>query len=82
MKLGDQFESISAAREAITQYVLNNGESFKTVKSNQKRFVIYCKDKDCGFWIRAASSSKKVVLITIFKPYSCSPAVHYNNRHS
>jgi len=49
IKEGDQFESIKVAREAISQYVLNNGESFKTVKSDQKRFVVCCKDKDCSF---------------------------------
>ena len=82
MKKGDQFESINAAREAITQYVLNNGESFKTVKSDQKRFVICCKDADCNFWIRVAKSSKEVVSITIFRPHSCSPAIHYHSWHS
>src|ERR1700722_15413127 len=82
MKKGDQFESINVAREAITQYVLNNDESFKTVKSDQKRFVICCKDDDCNFWIQAAKSSKQVVSITIFRPYSCSPTIYYHNWHS
>ena len=69
IKEGDQFESIKAAREAISQYILNNGESFKTVKSDKSRFVICCKDKDCNFWIRAAKSSKGIVSIIIFKPH-------------
>src|ERR1700728_3634886 len=82
MRQGTQFESINAAKEAISQHVLNNGESFKAVKSDQKRFVICCKDKDCGFRIRAAKNTKGVVSITIFNPHSCSPAVHYNNSRS
>ena len=82
MREGTRFESIDAAKEAISQYVLNNGESFRTVKSDQKRFVICCKDEDCGFWIRAAKNSKEVVSITRFKPHSCSPAIHYNNPRS
>jgi hypothetical protein len=68
MKKGDQFESINVAREAISQYVLNNSESFKTVKSDQKRFVMCCKDDNCNFWIRAAKPSKEVVSITILDP--------------
>jgi hypothetical protein len=82
MKLGDQFESINAAQEAITQYVLNNSKSYKTEKSNKKHFVICCKDKNCSFRIRVAKLSKEIVSITIFKPYLCSLAVYYNNWHS
>jgi hypothetical protein len=82
MKLGDQFESINAAQEAITQYVLNNSKLYKTEKSDKKRFVICCKDKNCGFGIRAAKLSKEIVLITIFKLYLCSPTVYYNNWQS
>jgi hypothetical protein len=82
LQLGDQFESIDAACEAIQHYVLNSGESYKTEKSDKKRFVIVCKDSDCGFRIRAARSSKEVISITVFKTHSCSPAVHYNNRQS
>jgi hypothetical protein len=82
MQLHDRFDSIEAACEAIRQYVLNNGESFKGGKSNQKRFSIACKEPSCGFGIRASKSSKGVVSITIFKPHTCSPVVHYNNRHA
>jgi hypothetical protein len=78
MQLHDRFESVDAAREAIRRYVLDNGESFKLVKSDKKRFSICCKDQDCGFWIRAAQSSKGVVSITRFKLHTCSPVVHYN----
>ena len=54
MQLHDRFELVNAAREAIRRYVLDNGESFKLVKSNKKRFSICCKDQDYGFWIQAA----------------------------
>jgi hypothetical protein len=49
MQLHDQFESLDAARNAIKAYVLNEGESFKTVASNKKRYIIKCKDTACGF---------------------------------
>lgn len=82
MQLNDQFESVNAAREAIRRYVLDDGESFKLVKSDKKRFSIRRKDQDCGFRIRAAKSSKGIVSITVFKPHSCSPVVHYNNKQA
>jgi MuDR family transposase len=79
MQLHNQFDSIEAACEAIRRYVLDNGESFKGVKSDQKRFSIACKEDSCGFSIRASKSSKGIVSITVFKLHTCSPAVHYNN---
>jgi len=80
MQLSDQFATVEAAREAVKQYVLNNRESFKVDKSNKKRFLIKCKERGCGFGIRVSKSSKEIVSITIFKLYTCSPAVHYNNQ--
>jgi hypothetical protein len=82
MQLHDHFETIKAAREAIKRYVLDNGESFKVDLSDKKRYSIICKERGCGFGIRAFKSSKEVVSITIFKPYTCSPAVHYDNRQA
>lgn len=82
MQYGDQFETVEVAREAIKRYVLDNGESFKVRKSDKKRFYIVCKERGCGFSIRASKSSKEVVSITTFKPHTCSPAVHYNNQRA
>lgn len=78
MQLGDQFESIQAARNAIKRFVLDQGESFHVEKSDKKRFTIVCKER-CGFRILASKSSTDVVSITRFKPHTCSPAVHYDN---
>jgi len=64
MQLHDRFETIDAACEAIRRYVLDNGESFKLVKSNKKRYSICCKDQGCGFRIRATKLRKAFVLIT------------------
>ena len=66
LKLKDEFESISAARAAITKFVLDQGELYKLVASNKKRYIICCKDGKCKFRIRATRSAKEVVSITIF----------------
>jgi hypothetical protein len=51
MQLGDIFDTIQDACEAIKTYVLSCGESFKTVASNKKRYTIVCKDSACSFRI-------------------------------
>jgi hypothetical protein len=40
MKPRDRFESIDAACKAIKAFVLDQGESFQTVASNKKRYII------------------------------------------
>jgi hypothetical protein len=87
MQLGDQFDSINAARNAIKAFVLDQGESFKTVASDKHRYIIRCKDKPCNFCIRATLHKKKgntapLASITQFKPHTCSPAVYYHSRQS
>jgi tagatose-1,6-bisphosphate aldolase len=58
MQKGNKFESIAAARKAIKAYVLDQGESFKTMASNKKRYIIGCKDQACDFKIRATQTLK------------------------
>jgi hypothetical protein len=82
MQLSDQFATVEAAWEAVKRYVLDNRELFKVDKSNKKRFLVKCKEHGCRFSIRVFKSSKEIVSITIFKLYTCSPAVHYNNRQA
>ena len=75
VQLKDEFESISTARTAITKFVLDQGELYKTVASNKKRYIICCKDSKCKFRIRATRSA-----ITILEPYTCTPATHYKSK--
>jgi MuDR family transposase len=73
-------ESIDAARKAIKAYVLDQGESYKTVASDKKLYIIKCKDNGCDFRIRATLATnlvQKVASITIFTPHTCNPAIHY-----
>jgi hypothetical protein len=82
MQLHDQFESIDAARQATRAFVLDNGESFKVVASDKKRYIIRRKDHACGFRMRAYRSSGHTVSISQMKPHSCSPATHYKSKQS
>jgi MuDR family transposase len=80
VNVNDQFKSIAAARSAITKFVLDQGESYKLVASDKKRYIICCKDSQCKFRIRATRSAKEVVSITIMEPHTCSPAIHYKSK--
>jgi hypothetical protein len=80
--VGDKFPSIEAAREAISRYILNKGESYKVYKSDKTRYILICRDSHCKFRIRASNSKKDRVSITKLDAYSCTPATHYNSKLS
>jgi hypothetical protein len=61
---GDEYQSISDARTAIKAWVLDEGLSFKTLKSDKYRYTIGSKDTACLFRIHASASTKQVVSIT------------------
>ena len=85
MQLGDRFESLEAAREAVKAFVLDQGESYKTVSSDKTQFIIECKDKACDFCIQATlhkKTSTALASITVLVPYSCSPTTHYKSKQS
>jgi hypothetical protein len=83
VKLGDHFPTIATAREAIQQFVLHAGESYKTELSDKKRYAICCKNSTCPFRIRANLARKKSeAVITVFIEHACSPAVHYKSKQS
>lgn len=83
VKLGDHFPTIAAAREAIQQFVLYAGESYRTELSDKKRYTICCKNSTCPFRIRANLAQKKnEAVITVFIEHACSPVVHYKSKQS
>jgi hypothetical protein len=44
VQVGGVFPSMEAACNAIQQYVLDYGKSYKTSKSDKKPFILLCKD--------------------------------------
>lgn len=51
--LNDTFVDIIEARKAINRHVLNDSESYQVYKTDTRRYILLCKDKDCSFTIRA-----------------------------
>jgi len=77
---GDTFSLMKDAHDAVQRHVLDNGESFKTTKSDQKRYIIMCKDDKCKFRIQVTNIKKTGPTVTILESYSCRPTVHYKNK--
>ena len=82
LAINDLFPTIKDARDAINRHVLDEGESYRVLKSDSRRYIIVCKDLTCKFRIRASLLKKKGVVITILVPHSCSPIIHYKNKQS
>jgi hypothetical protein len=82
IQVGDIFDSIPKAREAIKAYILDRAESYKTVASDKTRYIIACKDAHCKFRIRANKSFKGVVSITVLDPHTCNPVTHYKMKQT
>jgi hypothetical protein len=81
-QLNDEFPTIETARTAIKTFILDEGESYKTIASDQKCFIVAYKDNICKFCTCATRSTKEKGSITIFEPCSCGPATHYQSRQS
>jgi hypothetical protein len=77
---GDVFPSMEAARDVVQRHVLDDGESYKTSKSCQKRYILDCKDKECKFRIRVSNIKDKGYTITVLDPHTCRPTIHYKNK--
>jgi hypothetical protein len=83
VNIGDTFQSMPKAREAIQQYVILKSESYApNLKSDNKRFIITCRDHNCKFCIQASNTAKLEVQITIKLPYTYNLITYYKFRPS
>jgi hypothetical protein len=82
IQVGDIFDSIPEACEAIKAYILDRVESYKLVACNKTWYIIACKDAHYKFHIRAKKSFKGVVSIMVLDPHTCNPATHYKMKQT
>jgi hypothetical protein len=82
VQVSDTFDSVYDACEVIKSYILTQAESYRTVASDKRRYILACKDADCGFKVRVWKSSKGIALIMDFDPHTCSPATHYKMKQT
>jgi MULE transposase domain/SWIM zinc finger len=81
LNIGDTFDTIAQAKEAINRFVIDNGESYIKSTSNYREHSIECRHrilKSCSFSIRARYSKKtSLSKITNIRPHTCNPQTHY-----
>ena len=71
---------METAHNAVQRHILDDGESYKTIKSDQKRYILQCKDDKCGFCIWVSNSKKSGPTVTILKGHTCCPTTYYKNK--
>lgn len=77
--IGTSFDSLDEAKQAITRWVVDRGESFKVFKSDPKRcWVIVCRDKEanCPFRIRVSTDKVGKASLTVLERHTCAANSH------
>jgi hypothetical protein len=59
VQVGDK----STTHEAIKSYILTQAELFRTVASDKRRYILACKDADCGLKVQVWKSPKDIASI-------------------
>jgi hypothetical protein len=75
LSIGTVFPTPKDAIDAVYATTIARGESFHVKKSEKKRWIAECRDKNCHFRIRISTVAEKGK-ITVHKPHSCSPEIH------
>ena len=77
-EVGTTFETIAAAKHAITIMLLDAGLSYTAYKSDKTRLILKCRDKECSFYLRAAySKAQGKVLLVTYKAHECGLETHH-----
>lgn len=82
LKVGQKFPSVASAKQAINKYIVNQGWSYRTYKSDPKRsWVLVCrqaKEESCTFCIRLSIRKNEDVELSVLEPYTYPHSVHHN----
>lgn len=73
------FPSLEEGREALIQHTLDQGESFRVVKADHKRFFTCCNSgPECRYQIRLyVRRDTTAARVQLYKPkHTCSPDTH------
>jgi hypothetical protein len=69
------------ARDRINRHVIDKGESYKVICSNQKSHVLGCRsakgENGCQFYISAGLIKSQDIRISTMRTHSCNPHTHY-----
>jgi hypothetical protein len=78
-EIGITFKSFKAAHNAIIQYIVIRGLSYKVKKAEKQHYVLICCSESCPFWLRLSLNKKQPVIeTTVSIPHNCPLETHYN----
>lgn len=80
--LGDDFSNIDALKDACRQYAIEDGFELKTLRSTPTRYEIACKDKDCGWRLRASVVANTSIfrIRSVEREHDCYGLHHESNK--
>ncbi|KAL1999561.1 hypothetical protein VTN02DRAFT_4351 [Thermoascus thermophilus] len=74
---GSSFKDLAEARQALVQYTVARGLSYKVRSSERRRYLVVCRSDACRFRIRIQTGAKSgVSQTTVSVPHSCPPETH------
>ena len=73
------FDTMDDARDTANAWVLRNGWSSKTKRSDRKRTILRCVSQECPFSLKI-NSSKKGIRLTELIHHTCPSSTHNNWR--
>ena len=82
LALGDCWESITEAKDAVRAWLRATGQAAKRLKDNEGSRVLICPDKElaqCPFRIRI-NKSQKGNQLTVFEEHSCPSSTHFKTK--
>ncbi|KAL2009995.1 hypothetical protein VTN00DRAFT_5802 [Thermoascus crustaceus] len=75
---GSSFKDLAEARQALVQYTVARGLSYKVRSSERRRYLVVCRSDSCQFRIRIQTGAKSgLSKTTVSVPHTCPPETHH-----
>lgn len=75
------YPSMEEAREALLCHTIAKHESYRVYKSDARRYMTRCRNRDCNYMVRVSWRKKRCeAFVSMYKPHTCSPDTHDNWR--
>ncbi|KAF4237542.1 hypothetical protein CNMCM6805_006873 [Aspergillus fumigatiaffinis] len=80
-EVGMIYPSMEEAREALLCHTIAKHESYRVYKSDARRYMTRCRNRDCNYMVRVSWRKKRCeAFVSMYKPHTCSPDTHGNWR--
>lgn len=81
IEVGQEWEDMNVAKDAIKRYLLDRAESWGKIQSDPNRLLLSCKVNSCPFKITLRLSKKSgKARLNKYTPHTCSPITHEGHK--